>query len=173
MPFQYILVGVIFLCGLFVSVDEKYSIRSFFRWPIAIALLCTLSYTLMGIFINKSIAENGYWVVTLWMAILAQIFLLITFPFFRKDIKKIKFKQIAAVFAMSLVLALGVLGENRAYQDNVVVTSIITSLPISMILAFILSLIYPTLLEKHTIKVYAIRFTAAAIMILAALKLSA
>lgn len=171
-PFQYLLVGIIFLCGLFVSIDEKYSIRSFFRWPIAIALLATLSYALMGIFVNKSITENGYWEVTLWMAILSQIMLLVTFPFFKKDIKKLNFKQLISVFAMSLALTLGILGENRAYQDNVVVTSIITSLPISVVLVFVLSFFAPRLLEKHTLKVYIIRFTAAAIMILSALKLS-
>lgn len=171
-PFQYLLVGIIFLCGLFVSIDEKYSIRSFFRWPIAIALLCTLSYTIMGMSINKAIAQNGYWTTTLWMAILSQILLLGTSTFFIKDIKKLNIKQVLSVFAMSLALALGILGENRAYQENVVITSIITALPISMITVFVLSIFSPKLLEKHTLKVYAIRFTAAAVMILAALRLS-
>lgn len=171
-PFQYLLVAVIFLCGLFVSIDEKYSVRSFFRWPIALALLCTLSYTLMGISINKAIVLNGYWQVNLWMAVLSQIIILITFPMFKQDVKKLNLKQILSVFTMSLALALGILGENRAYQDNVTITSIITALPISLVLVFVLSFIYPKLLEKHTLKVYAIRFTAAAIMILAALKLT-
>jgi hypothetical protein len=42
-----------------------------------------------------------------------------------------------------------------------------------MILAFLFSVFAPKLLEKHTMKVYAVRFAAAAVMIAAALKLSA
>lgn len=169
---QYLLVSLIFFCGLFVSMDEKLSLRSFFNWEIGMALLCTLSYTLMGLSINRAIAQNGYWTTTLWMAVLSQILLLVTFPFFKKDIGKLNHKQILSVFAMSLALALGILNENRAYQENVVITSIITALPISMIMVFILSIFSPKLLEKHTLKVYVIRFAAAALMILAAFRLS-
>ena len=171
-PFQYLLVLLIFFSGLFVSVDEKLTIRSFFKRPIAIALLCTFSYTLYGIAIKWSINENGYWQVTLWMAILSQILLLITYPLFKKDIKNLNMKQLLSVFAMSIMLALGIFMENRAYQDNVTITSIVTALPISMVLAFLFSIFAPKLLEKHTLKVYIIRFTAAAVMIISALKLS-
>ena len=171
-PFQYLLIALIFIGGLFVSVDEKLSIRSFFRWPIFIAILCTLSYTFYGISINWSIGQNGYWAVTLWMAILSQLLLLFTYPFFKKDIGKLNLKQLLSVFAMSMMLAIGIFTENRAYQENVTISSVVTALPLSMVLAFLFSYFAPKLLEKHTIKVYAIRFTAAAVMIMAALKLS-
>ncbi len=171
-PIQYFFVLIIFIAGLFVSLDEKFSFRSFIRLPIALALLCTLSYTLMGMFIKKSIAENGYWEVTLWMAILSQIMLIPSFFLFKKDIRKLNIKQLLSVFAMSLALAIGVIMENRAYKENVTITNIVTALPISMLLAFLLSVFVPKLLEKHTLKVYLIRFTAAAVMIAAALKIS-
>ncbi|OGG19471.1 hypothetical protein A3E72_05945 [Candidatus Gottesmanbacteria bacterium RIFCSPHIGHO2_12_FULL_43_26] len=171
-PWQYFLIGIIFLAGFFVSMDEKLSWKSFFKKPIMIGVLCTLSYTLMGIFIKKAIAENGYWEVTLWMSVLSQVFLTTTIPLFFWEIGKLKLKQVASVFAMSLALALGVMMENRAYQENVVITNIVTALPFSMIMAFLFSIFAPKLLEKHTFKVYAIRFTAAAVMIISALKLS-
>jgi len=41
-----------------------------------------------------------------------------------------------------------------------------------MIMVFVLSFWKPNLLEKHPVKVYLVRFTAAAIMIWGALKLS-
>ena len=126
----------------------------------------------MGMFIKKSIAENGYWEVTLWMAILSQIFLLFTIPLFKKEVRKLNVKHVWSVFAMSLALAVGVMMENRAYQENVVITNIVTALPFSVIMAFLFSIFAPNLLEKHTLKVYAIRFSAAAIMIAAALKIS-
>lgn len=171
-PFQYFLVGIIFISGLFVSIDEKYSLKSFLKRPILIAILCTFSYTLMGIFTKPAIAQNGYWEVTLWSPILSQIMLLVTVPLFRKDVIKLNLKQLGSVFSMSLALALGIMMENRAYSENVTITNIITALPFSMIMAFLFSVFAPKLLEKHTLKVYVIRFTAAAIMIVAALKLS-
>jgi len=73
---------------------------------------------------------------------------------------------------MSLALFIGVITEIWAYKDNVVITSIITSLPISIVLTFIFSIFAPQLLEKHTLKVYAVRLIAAGTMIFAALKLS-
>lgn len=170
--FQYALIAVIFIAGLFVSLDENYSLRSFTRYPILIAILCTLSYTLMGVFTKPSIAQNGYWEVTLWSPILSQIMLFTTIPLFKREIGKINFKQLGAVFTMSLALAFGIMMENRAYKENVVITNIITALPFSMIMAFFFSVFAPKLLEKHTLKVYAIRFTAAAVMIISALKLS-
>lgn len=171
-PFQYFLVAVIFLAGLFVSMDEKYSMRSFFRWPVFVGILGALSYTFLGISINWSIGENGYWTVTLWMAVLSQIMLLATVPFFKKDTGKLKLNQLLSVFAMSVMLAIGIFAENRAYQENVTISSIITALPLSMVIAFLFSFFAPKLLEKHTLKVYIIRFSAAAVMIFAALKLT-
>ena len=41
-----------------------------------------------------------------------------------------------------------------------------------MVIAFAFSTFAPQLLEKHTVRIYAIRFTAAAIMIVAAIELS-
>ncbi len=171
-PFQYFLISVILLGGLFVSVDEKHSLRSFLRFPILIAILCTFFYTLMGVFTKPAIAQNGYWEVTLWSPILSQIMLLVTVPLFRKELGKVTLKQLGAVFSMSLALALGIMMENRAYSENVTITNIITALPFSMVIAFLFSVFAPKLLEKHTLKVYAIRFTAAAVMIISALKLS-
>lgn len=169
---QTILVGVIFLAGMFVSIDEKFTLRSFFQKYIAIAILSTIFYSFNNIFVNKSIAQNGYWEANLWIASVTQLILLATYPFFVKDLYRITIKSIGSTFAMSIALALGTLAANKAYAENVSISSLITALPMSMIMAFILSIFVPKLLEKHTLKVYAVRFTAVAIMIAAALKLT-
>ena len=121
---------------------------------------------------NKSIVQNGYWESSLYVAAITQVVLLATVFFFSKDFYQINIKSLSSTLAMSLVLALGTLAANKAYAINVGISSLITALPISMIMAFILSIFTPKLMEKHTLKVYAIRFTAAAVMILAALRLS-
>lgn len=171
-PNQYFLIGIMFIAGLFTSLDEKFSLKSFFTMPVALVLSAITTLVFMSIFLNKAIAKEGYWNVVLWSTILTQIFLVATVPLFYKEIRKITYKQIEALAAMALVGVVGTLVSFKAYASNVGITSAILSIPLSMIFAFFISIFAPKLLEKHTLKVYAIRFTAAGIMILIALKLT-
>jgi drug/metabolite transporter (DMT)-like permease len=168
---QYFLIAVIFLSGLFVSVDERFELRSFFNWGTALALLDMLFLVLMAVFIKKSAAEIGYWGTTLWSALLGQVCLLVTWPLFKKDLSQLKPKQYGLMFIPAVAGMIGTLAVNKAYAVSVSLTSAIISLPLSMVIAFCFSVLAPELLEKHTFKVYAVRFAAAAVMIVAALNL--
>lgn len=170
--YQYILIGLIFIAGIFVTLDEKLKLRSFFRWPVAYALTQMVILALMGVYINKAIVANGYWIVTLWMGIVAQISYLATVSLFYKDLRSIKLSQIGALAAMSVAGLVGTLTANKAYETNVSISAAIIGLPFSMIFAFLFSIFAPKLLEKHTMKIYTIRFAAAAVMFWAALRLS-
>lgn len=169
---QYILISIIFCAGLFTTIDEKMKIHAFFKLPVLFALLGALFYALSGIFINKAVAGNSYWTVTLWVPCVTQLLLIFTFPFFRKDLKKISYKAFIAIFAIGAFDTLGTLAAIKAYAANVGISAAIISLPISLFLAIAFSLFFPKFLEKHTAKVYAIRITAAIVMVIAALKLS-
>jgi len=169
---QYVLIGVIFIAGLFVSFDEHFKLRSFFRLPILIAMIAMLVIAAYGIYINKAIATNGLWTTTIWTYAIAQILLAFTWPKFGGDIRKVSKKQLGALAIVSIAGTTGMLAANQAYTGHVGIASTIISLPFSMVMAFLFAIFAPTLLEKHTMKTYAIRFTAAAVMIVAALKLS-
>lgn len=125
-----------------------------------------------SIFINKAVAEAGYWETNLFNPLISQILILCTIPFFIKDIKNINIKHISGVAIMALCLAIGNIVANKAYAANISISTAIIALPISMILVFFLAIFKPGLLEKHSVRVYIIRFLAAFIMIGAALKLS-
>lgn len=169
---QILLVVLIFIAGLFASIDEKFSISSFFKPAIAIAVVSVTSLALNNLLIKKAITDNSYWQLLMWQYVFSQVLLLTTFPQFNKDIRKLKLKQVGVVLLVALIFVVGELASTKAYAKNVGISSVIISLPISMIMAFFFSVFAPKLLEKHTLKVYAIRFTAAAIMIISALKLS-
>jgi uncharacterized membrane protein len=171
-PWQYFLVGIIVLSGLFVSLDERLSIRSFFRPSIALAVLAVCASTLYGVSIKYAMQFEGYWEVVLWGSILPVVLLLPTIPLFWKDIRKPVFKEYWGVILLTVFGFLGFLTANKAYGQNVGITSAILSVPVSMIMAVLFSFIVPKLLEKHTVKIYAIRFIATAVMIVAALKLT-
>jgi hypothetical protein len=97
--------------------------------------------------------------------------LLFTFPKFKKDIKTLTRKQLIPVVLVTMTSMTAFLAVNKAYEVNVGITTVIMSIPSSMILAFIMSRIWPTLMEKHPLKVYAVRFAATAIMFVCALGL--
>lgn len=169
---QFIYFIIIFIGGIFSSLDEKFQLRSFFTSSILIGIFGMLFLSLNNVFVKKVLLSNGFWEGTLWMIITTQVMLLATFPLFMKDIRKTSFKQINPLIITALFSVLGNICFNYAYKINVSITSLIAAVPASMILAFLFSVFAPKLLEKHTPKVYAIRFTGAIIMIAAALKLS-
>ena len=169
---QLILIGVIFIAGLFVSVDERLHIKSFFKKSIAVAFGAIICSATLGASVKYAMQFEGYWEVTLWGNLLSVVLSLVTLPLFWRDVPKIPLVNYKGVFASVVVAIIGTLAINKAFAENISITSAIFAVPMSMIFAFIFSLFAPKLLEKHTIKVYAIRFGAAAIMILAALRLT-
>lgn len=168
---QYFLIAIIFIFGMFTSIDEKFSIKSFFTRGVAVALVAMLAFTLQYICFNKSSAVVGYWNTALWVPIFGQILLCATIPFFKKEVSSITKKQYASISIVAFIGFFGTLIANAAYAQNISISSSIIALPVSMVLAFLFSLFAPEILEKHSLKVYAIRFIAAFIMIFAALNL--
>lgn len=171
-PYKSLLIGIIIIMGLLVSFDETFSFKSFFKKDILIALVFMVFLALYGVFLKKTIGDIGYWNATVWIATLNAIFLLATYPKFKNDIKTLRKKQYLPVIAITITSTIAYLISNKAYEVNVGITTVIMSIPSSMILAFIMSRIWPTLMEKHPLRVYAVRFIAAAIMFVCAIQLS-
>lgn len=168
---QYLLICVIVIAGIFISVDEKFSIRSFFTKGIGIAILGVFFSALMAVFIKGAVADAGYWNATLWIEILGQIWLLPTILLFKKDIASSTPKQYLITAATAVAGVIGTLAAVKAYAVDVSISSAIISLPFSLVMAILFSAFAPELLEKHTSRVYAIRVVSAAIMFIAALNL--
>jgi drug/metabolite transporter (DMT)-like permease len=170
---QVLLVLVVFIGGLLVSMDEKLSIRSFFRPTVALALSAVAASAVSAAAIKNALQTQEYWAVNFWGNVIPLVLLLPTIPLFWKDFRKSKPVHFSGVVLLSVFSMVGALAANRAFATNIGISSTIIAVPSSMILAFLFSVFAPKLLEKHTMKVYAVRFAAAAVMIAAALKLSA
>lgn len=169
---QSLAVVVIFVCGLLANLDERLRLRNLLKPVMLLALVHMFLLALYALSVKVAIAENGYWPVFYWTALLSQLLLLLTVPLFRRDLGKITKKQILTVALLAVISVGANLATNRAFAANISLSSAIISLPLSMFFAFLFSIFAPTLLEKHPPKVYALRFSAAAVMFLAALKLS-
>lgn len=169
---QYILIAVMFIAGIFSVLDESWNLKSFFTKNVGLAMIQMFILALMALFINKSVHELGFWTATLWITVIAQAILIFTVPLFWRDIFKINYKQAAVCFLVAVAGTFATIAANKAYQSNISLTSVILSVPLSMVVAYALSVFAPKLLEKHTHKVYLVRFAAAALMIIGAIQLT-
>jgi uncharacterized membrane protein len=168
-----LLMSIIIIAGMFATMDEKFSIKSFFTKNIGLGIFFMFILSIQTLFINRAVAQTNYWTAILWMGILAAGFSFIfLFPKFVKDVRKSKPIDYIGVLILSLIGGVGELAAYKAFESNVGTSSLIISLPMSMILVFFFALWKPSLLERHTIKVYAIRFIAAGVMIWGAMSLT-
>ena len=169
---QYLLCGLIVVAGVFATIDENFSLRSFFKAAILVGLSAMLFLALNNGFIKLALVKNDLWTANLWMAIVAFIMLFPTIPLFYKDIRKLEVVNVLPVAAMGVFQTVTNFAANIAYAANLGITSMIMAAPLSMVMVWILAFYAPNLLERHTHKVYAIRFVAAIVMIGSALQLS-
>lgn len=169
---QIILASVVLAAGTLVTLDERWSLKSFVDRGFLLVLLQMFNLSLLGIYTHKAINDNDYWSATLFIPIVAQLVLLFTIPFFIRDVKTIRRRSIGIIAIVAALGTVATLAANAAYAENVSVSTIIISVPFSMILAFLFSVFAPSFLEKHSLKVYLVRFGAATVMVGAAIKLS-
>jgi drug/metabolite transporter (DMT)-like permease len=171
-PLQIGLIIAITIGGMFVSVDEHMSVRSFFRKPVLFGLFNVFLSTIYNANVKFAATQNSYWTTVFWYNLLTLLFLLGTIPFFRKEIPKFQLKNYSHVALSAILAGIGGITVIAAIVGNLGISTAILTLPLTLIAAMILSFVAPHLLEKHPPKVYAVRLVAALVMFAAALGLS-
>jgi drug/metabolite transporter (DMT)-like permease len=167
------LIAMIVVAGMFATTDERFSIKSFLDKKIFLAIFLMFFTSVLTIFINRTINQNGYWTATLWMVTMSIVFsFILNFPLFYKDLKKTKLSDYGWIPILAIIGGIGDLAAYKALEENVGISSIIICLPFAMMMSIILAFWKPELMEKHTAKVYVIRVVAAGIMIFGAINLS-
>jgi hypothetical protein len=166
------LIIVMFVAGLFVSMDEHMRVRSFFSRRMMFGLLAILTSVGFNLAVKEASLHNGFWEVCLWSSVLTLIFISPTLLWCYRDLVKTKWSKYGGIVGSTIFSTAGLLTSFRALGQNVSISLAIMSVPLGMVLTMGLSLLFPKLLEKHTAKVYIIRLTAAAVMFAAALGLS-
>ena len=87
---QWALIGVLFLAGILVNLDEKFSIKSVLNRNILLAFAWILSSVWFNSMIKYASLTNGFWEVSLWPAVIAVIIYLPTLPLFYKELIRTK-----------------------------------------------------------------------------------
>ncbi|MBI5621191.1 hypothetical protein HY949_05390 [Candidatus Gottesmanbacteria bacterium] len=86
--YQVLIIIGMTVAGIFVSMDERFSLRSFFRKPIAFAIMTITLSAIYNASLKYAAGINGYWTTVAWFNILNQVFLLVTIPLFWGDFLK-------------------------------------------------------------------------------------
>lgn len=167
-----LLMVVIIGASPLASYDERLKLKALFQKHVLVALFAMVLLAFVGFFTNRSVAANGFATTILWQDILTLVLLLPTLRFVRFGREKFNRLSLVAFTLLGLCSFIYTATTTYAYARNLSLSSIIVSLPISMVLAYALSRRYPELLEKHPARVYAVRFTGAAIMVGGAIWLS-
>ncbi len=166
------LVTLIILMSPLASFDEHLKLRAFWQKHTLLAVLAMIVLALDGYFTNRSAHINGYASTLLWQDVLTLVLLLPTLkyaglgeePFTRKKVLPFIILGLCGFGYTASVVA--------AYGHNLALSSVIVSLPLSMLFAVALSKKYGHILERHPPKVYVVRFSAAAVMVGSAILLS-
>jgi drug/metabolite transporter (DMT)-like permease len=167
-----ILIAAVVLASPMAAYNEKLKVRAFFQKYVLLAIIAMASLALMGYFTNVSVAKNGYASTLLWQDFLTLIILLPTLKFAKLEKEKFSVKKLYPFMLLGATGFLYTASATVAYAHNLALSSIIVSLPLSMILAYLLSRRYDQFLESHSQRVYIVRFTGAAIMVGCAIWLS-
>jgi drug/metabolite transporter (DMT)-like permease len=167
-----VLIAAIILASPLASYDERLKIKAFWQKSTILAILAMFVLALAGYLTNRSVAVNGFATTLLWQNIGVLCFLLPTGLLARSDFKQVNKRRLLPFIFLGVTEFLYTLTATRAYAHNLALSSAIVSLPLSMVFAAALSGKYGEVLERHSRRVYALRFGAAAIMVGSAIWLS-
>ena len=169
---SFILMLIIIAFSPFASYSEKLKLKAFLSKNVAVAILAMLLLALVGYFTKVSISINGYGTTLLWQDPLILIFLLPTILLTSKDDRQVPKDRLYPFIILGIAGFVYLAASSAAYAKNLTLSSIIISLPLSMVFAYLLSRKFKNFLEEHSKKVYLIRFSAAAVMVTCAIWLS-
>ena len=167
------LILIIVLFSPLAAYNEQLKAKAFFQKNIILVVLAMAALAFMGYFTNISVAKNGYATTLLWQDFLTLMLLLPTYMLIKKEERSdFNVRKLVPFMLLGITGFLYTATATLAYASNLALSSVIISLPLSMVFAYLLSRKYAKFLEKHPPRVYAIRFFAAFVMVGAAIWLS-
>jgi len=159
---------LIIFAGVLAAYDEKLKLKAFFNKYVYLYLIFVFCLSITRIVSNKGTNAVGFWNFTFYEFFYGSSLLLFITPFIYKKIQ-VGVKPILFLIPGVLLEFFGLLAVIKAFSYQVIIPTIITSIPLGSIITFILSRYNKKLLEYHPLKTYVIRFTGIFLMALALL----
>lgn len=145
--------------AMLVSMDEHFTIRTFFRRSILLVIAMQFFHAGSNVFAGFLLRHFNFWNV-MWWTTMASTILVFLFTFFANKLQvKVSWRQLRPMVLTNAVTFVGAAALFRAFAENVTLSGAISLLsgPITFIITLVASKVKPELLEHHTGLVYGIR----------------
>jgi drug/metabolite transporter (DMT)-like permease len=166
------LIVSIILVSPLAAYDQKLKVKAFFHKNVLLVIFAMFSLALMGYFTNISVARNGYATTLLWQDLITLIILLPTLKFANIRKQDVVPKKFIPFLLLGVTGFIYTAASTLAYAHNLALSSVIVSMPLSMVFAYVLSRMNKKYSEHHPPKVYVVRFLGASVMVFCAVWLS-
>jgi drug/metabolite transporter (DMT)-like permease len=167
-----VLIVTIILVSPLAAYDQRLKVKAFFQKNVLLVIFAMFSLALMGYFTNISVARNGYATTLLWQDLLTLLILLPTLKFAKVSRQDVALKNFIPFLLLGITGFIYTATSTLAYANNLALSSVIVSMPLSMVFAYALSRTNKKYSEDHPSAVYAVRFLGAFVMVFCAIWLS-
>ena len=171
---NYLWIGLISVGAVLVSLDERMTVKTFFRKATLLIILMQLFHALSNLYAGFALKRIDFWNLTFWSTLVSSLLILILVPPLAKFKLKVSLNQLKPLFAVNFFSFIGATFLFAAFQTNLTISSAISLLtaPIVLFISILLSKLRPEFLEHHTNKVYLIRTIGVILILFGALKIS-
>lgn len=171
---NYLLILMMLVGSMLVSVDERMSIKTYFKLGILLILFQQFFHALSNLFAGFALRDMNAFTFIFWGDLLAVACVFLIVPFVGFSRLKVSFSQVKPLFLMGFFATIGATALFTAFKTNLTISSALSLLtsPIVLMVTIIASIFKPNLLEHHTVKVYIIRAVGVALILVSAVKLS-
>lgn len=171
---NYIFISLMLVGSILVSLDEKMTIKSYFRLAILLIISQQFLHAFANLFAGFALKSMNSFTFIFWGDLIAASFALLLIPFVGLQKLRVSFNQIKPLFLSGFFSIVGATSLFTAFLTNLTISSALSLLtsPIVLVLTILASIFKPNLLERHTKKVYLIRTLGVVLILIAAIKLS-
>lgn len=171
---NYLWIGLILVGAVLVSLDERMSIKTFFRKAILLIILMQFFHALSNLWAGFALKTMDFWNLVFWSTFVSSLLIFILVPPLAKFKLRVSFNQLKPLFVVNFFSFIGATSLFAAFQTNLTISSAISLLtaPIVLFISILLSRFRPEFLEHHTAKVYLIRTIGVILILFGALKVS-
>jgi len=171
---NYLLIFLMIVGSILVTIDEKMSIKTYFKIGIALIVLQQIFHAASNIFAGFALRSMDSFTFIFWGDLLGSIMVVLIALLLGKIRLRVSFSQIKPLIFSGFFSLIGATALFIAFKTNVTISSAISLLtsPIVLITTIVSSKFKPELLEHHPKNVYLIRGSGVLLILIATIKLS-
>ncbi|MBN2101039.1 EamA family transporter [Candidatus Dojkabacteria bacterium] len=161
---EYVLIFLLLPLAILISMKKDFKLKNFLNPGIAYLMVEYFSLAVISILTNRGQLRMDFVDFSFWSILVVVILNLSFLPWVFGDIKKIvgrPKKLLLPISILGIVSLAGSVLQVVALAGNVAVVTAIISLPLSLVLATVITIFKPGYIENNPWWVYLLRFVAA------------